>query len=137
MSNNQRTQLRTTFLNAWGKQKKQQPLSALEQSIVTLIAEHPEYIAGIENMDAALETDYALDDNPFLHLSLHLSLQDQIQTNRPAGIQAIYHNLLKKYQDPHETQHRMMDVLAHLLLDAQKTNKMPDESSYLKSLCEL
>ena len=73
--------------------------------------------------------------NPFLHLSLHLALQEQIQTNRPEGIQAVYLKLIKKHLDSHQVEHAMMEVLEYILWEAQKNNQMPDEKVYLDA-CE-
>ena len=130
----ERNRQRETFANAWNKHKLQQPLSDLEKHLVEVIALHPEYIDTIENLDQRIDHDYSTDNNPFLHLSLHLSLQEQIKTNRPQGISDIYQSLLNKHQNIHQVEHLMMDVLAHTLWDAQQSGQLPDEKRYLLGL---
>jgi len=129
-----RDQLRHLFFQAWQKKQKQAPLTALEQQIVSVIEQHPEYHRVIEQPERHLQEDYSTDNNPFLHLSLHLGLQEQLSTNRPAGINVIYEKLVHKVNDPHLAQHHMMDVMATLLWDAQQQGRLPDETTYLEKL---
>jgi hypothetical protein len=126
-----RIQLREYYQETWGKYENKKPLTALEQQIADVIALHPEYHKELMH-DSATDKDYALGDvNPFLHLSLHLAVQEHVMTNRPAGIKALFTKLLKKQKDAHITQHTMMDCLASMMWTAQQQNKVPEESEYL------
>jgi Domain of unknown function (DUF1841) len=123
--------LRQFYLNAWNKRINPEHLSDLEKQICHVLEMHPQYQQFISSNH--LSTDFEK-DNPFLHFGLHLALKEQIQTNRPQGIQSVYLKLIQKYSDAHDVEHMMMEILQCVLWDAQKNNKMPDEKTYLQAL---
>ena len=131
-----REEVRQTFIDAWQKQRNQQPLTDLEKILVTIISAHPEYHAALTN-DHKIAQDFTTDNNPFLHLGLHVSLAEQLQTNRPAGIQAIYQQLIKKLGDTHQAEHLMMDVMGELLWQAQQNGKLASNEDYIAHLQKL
>jgi len=131
-----RGELRQQYQKAWQKYQKGESLTPLEDSIANIIEAHPEYHK-IFNTDLAKDFHPELGEtNPFLHMGLHLGLREQISTNRPAGIAEIYHTLCQK-QSVHDTEHQMMDILAEMLWQAERSGQMPDESAYLAALKEL
>lgn len=67
-------------------------------------------------------------------MGMHISLQEQISTNRPAGISTVYQQLISRCGDAHDAEHRMMECLGQTLWEAQRANRMPDEQAYLKCL---
>ena len=135
MFSDQRHELRSQFILTWHKVQQGMPLSTLEQQVAQAIYDHPEY-------HHAMHTDYLDRDyppehgqtNPFLHLSLHLTVRDQIQTDHPLGISAIYQQLLLHYQDPHEVEHHMIEALMEVLWSAQQSQILPSEQAYLDLL---
>ena len=134
-----RDQLRGAFVEAWRKYRAGLPMEALERTIAGVIAHHPEYQAGLES-GGLTGRDYLPGDgesNPFLHMGLHIALQEQIATDRPGGVLAIYHALAGRAGDTHEAEHRMIDCLAAVLWQAQRDGVMPDENDYLGRLREL
>jgi len=134
-----RQQLRQFYHDVWNKKQAQQTLDALESSIAQVIDEHPEYHK-IFASDTSLEQEYFVEDgqtNPFLHMGLHLSLHEQISTDRPAGIRQLYQQLQAKFADAHETEHQMMECLTESLWLAQRNNQAPSESDYLTALQQL
>lgn len=135
--NNDRDQMRQTICQAWQKHQAQQPLDELESALCNIIREHPEYHADLELSAENKTKDYTTDSNPFLHIALHLSLHEQLSTNRPHGIKAIYKKLAAKYSDPHQIEHLMLDIMANLMWEAQQAGKLPDESVYLNKLEKL
>lgn len=137
MFSNQRHQLREAFFEAWEVFQKKMPLTAIQNQLVSLIQEHPEYIKIFENRDRYIDKDYLPEfgeTNPFLHLSLHLSLREQIGLDRPKGIQTLARELLAKTGDGHQAEHRMIEVLAETLWQSQKDDQIPDEQEYLRRL---
>lgn len=131
-----RQQLRQFYHDVWQKQTKNQSLSALEATVAQVINEHPEYHP-IFNTDASLEREYFVEEgqtNPFLHMGLHISLHEQIATDRPTGIRSLYQQLMIKYGDAHATEHHMMECLTESLWLAQRNNQAPSESDYLMAL---
>lgn len=134
-----RQQLRQMYFDSWQKKLAKQPLSALESMVAQVIYEHPEYHK-IFNSKASLEQEYFVEDaqtNPFLHMGLHISLHEQISTDRPAGIRQLYQQLHAKFGDTHKTEHQMMEALTESLWLAQRNNQAPSESAYLSSLQKL
>lgn len=135
-----RKQLREQFRRAWRKKLAGETLEPLDKQIATLIEEHPWYHDLMLQDDDVLDQDFThehANENPFLHLSLHLALREQVGTDRPNGIRGITRSLLLKYQDGHEVEHRMMECLGVFLWDAQRQGVAPDEMAYLERLKEL
>ncbi|MFW5450271.1 MAG: DUF1841 family protein [Methylophagaceae bacterium] len=134
-----RQQLRQMYHDAWQKKLANESLSALESMVAQVISEHPEYHS-IFNSDASLEQEYFVEDgetNPFLHMGLHISLHEQISTNRPTGIRDIYQQLQVKFGDTHTAEHQMMECLTESLWLAQRNNQAPSEQAYLAALQQL
>ena len=132
-----RKDARSYFLTVWEKFNNKQPLEALEQVILDVILAHPEYHELLKQGDGSLELDYSPDAggiNPFLHMSMHIAIKEQIDTDRPAGIRELCRNLLNKMGDQHEMEHKIMDCLGESLWLAQRNNCMPDELAYMESV---
>lgn len=128
---------RQIFFTSWDKYLQKFALSALEQQVINVILAHPEYHKMLENRGLLQNHAYYPElgeTNPFLHMGLHLAVREQIATDRPVGIQAIYTNLIEKYHDSLKVEHLIMDQLAECLWLAQKNNTPPDEHHYLHSL---
>jgi len=92
MFNPSREQVRRFFCQAWRKHQERQILEGAEVTAADLIEQHPEYHALLENPEAAVEQEFTPENgqmNPFLHLSLHLAVADQISIDQPPGIRAI------------------------------------------------
>lgn len=135
---NERQEIRQQFYSAWYKFTQQQPLDALEQHIVETIKLHPEYYTLLSD-PANADHDYTPEHgqmNPFLHLGLHLAVQEQVQTNRPLGITELFHQLTAKH-GTHEAEHRMMEQLGETLWEAQHSNTPPNEATYLEKVQQL
>ncbi len=134
-----RTRMRKMFYSAWRKHLGKEILEPMEKQVVTLLLEHPEYHDLIENPDA-IDKDFTPEHgtlNPFLHLSLHLALREQVGTDRPTGIATLTRALLLKHGDGHEVEHLMIECLGECLWDAQRQGREPDELAYLEKLKEL
>lgn len=132
-----RAQLRSFFFNAWQKKQARLPLEALESLIVRIIEQHPEYHTLLSNKEQSLGADYSPDKgetNPFLHMSMHIALLEQISTDRPQGIGKIYHTLLRSSASSHDCEHRMMECLGEIMWQAQKNQSEPDEAAYIECL---
>ena len=131
-----RDELRGMYRAAWRKFKQQQTLTPLDKQMVAIVSEHPEYHVIVESAAADL-ANYSPRSgqlNPWLHMGLHLAVREQVATNRPAGITEVHAKLSRKLGDAHEAEHRMLEVLAEQLWEAQRAGKPPDESVYLERL---
>jgi hypothetical protein len=126
------------YADAWQKHREGLPMSPLEAQITAVIESHPEYHGDVTSDN--LDRDYTPDGgqtNPFLHMGLHLSIREQVATNRPAGIAGIHESLTAKTSDAHAAEHQMIECLAETLWDAQNQNAPPDEQKYLERLRRL
>jgi hypothetical protein len=134
-----RDALRATWREAWRKWRERVPMQALEAQIADVIAAHPEYQPLLQS-DAALQQDFPAPggrDNPFLHMGLHLALREQLSTNRPPGIAAIHRRLIANSTSEHAAEHRMIEVLASVLWDAQRAGRDAEDAVYLERLRRL
>ena len=127
-----RKALRKQMCEAWAKHQAGAVLSPLEQSIVDVVLWHPEWHALLEN-EASTTADFGANGNPYFHLALHLGLREQLSTDRPHGIRALYHRA-KIGHDAHEIEHRMMRVLAESFSIAAQKGAFPDVAEYLLAL---
>jgi hypothetical protein len=134
-----RNELRRRYFEAWQRRRDGLPLTPLDAQIAAVIEQHPEYQALLEDC-AALDADFTVEQgrvNPFLHMGLHLGLREQLATRRPAGVEAVHARLAARLGDAHEAEHRMIEVLAQSLWDAQRAGRTPDEAVYLERLRRL
>lgn len=135
-----REQMRRRYLDAWRRFSAREPLEPLAGQLAAVIADHPEYIAWLEAGEAALSAEFTPQggrENPFLHLSLHLAIREQVGTDRPAGIAAVHRALAGRLGDPHAAEHAMIEPLAEALWEAQHSGSPPDERVYLERLRRL
>ncbi len=134
-----REQLRRMYLETWRKFSQRVPLEPLEAQVAAVIAEHPEYVPWLES-DAALAAEFTPEggqQNPFLHMGLHLAIREQVATNRPQGVADIHDKLAKRMGSAHEAEHAMLEPLAETLWEAQRSGRAPDEQVYLDRLRRL
>lgn len=126
---------RQFFIDCRKRQLSGARLEPLEQMIVQLLDRHPEYQVLLDRGDQALEQDFLPEmgqTNPFLHLGLHISLIEQLNTDRPPGIRSLYQQLCQKLGgDTHAAEHLLMERLAETLYQAQRQARVPDETAYL------
>jgi hypothetical protein len=131
-----RRQLRSFFAEAWRKQRAGMPMEPMEAIAADIIGRHPELEPVLAEPDA-LEQDFRADrgeGNPFLHLSLHVAVHEQVAADRPPGVRAVYQALLRKLQDPHDVEHALMECLIESLWEAMQGQRQPDERVYLECL---
>ena len=113
-------------------------MEPMEQMVARVIEMHPEYHQMLIN--EKLGNEYKPEDgqtNPFLHMGMHLGLQEQVVMDRPAGIKAIYQQLGEKIGDVMQTEHAMMECLAEMMWQAQRSQTEPNETQYLQCLQQL
>ncbi|MFT5131996.1 MAG: hypothetical protein ACI9SC_000459 [Gammaproteobacteria bacterium] len=132
-----RDDARAYFIKVRRKYNENQPLEPLEQLILDVILAHPEYHSALDPGLESLKENYSPEAgnvNPFLHMSMHIAIKEQIQSDRPPGIRELCAALRNKYNDPHEMEHKVMDCLGESLWLAQRNKSMPDESAYLENI---
>ena len=129
--------VRTFFCQTWAKQRDGQLLSPMEVLAAGWIAEHPEYAADLADLPAALASVYTVDEgrtNPFLHLSMHLTISEQVSIDQPRGIRQAVELLAARRNSLHEAQHEVMDCLGEMIWASQRSGRPPDGHAYLDAV---
>jgi len=135
--NPSRDEARSFLFESWRKRRAGELLSPLEDLAAQLIAKHPEYFSVLEDRGRHQDRDYSPEQgeaNPFLHLMMHLTIEEQISIDQPAGIRAHFERLTRKYGSEHEAQHRMMECLGEMIWQAQRHRAQPDAAVYFACL---
>ena len=134
MFNPSREQVRRFFCDAWRKHRQRLILEGAETTAADLIEQHPEYHALLENRQAAVEQEFTPESgqmNPFLHLSLHLAIADQISIDQPPGIRAAY-QALRQRLEVHDAEHAILECLGETLWRAQRDGAALDADQYMQ-----
>lgn len=129
--------VRRFFCGAFTKQRDGQPLDALESLAAQWIAEHPEYHAELADAEAAvarLSQADAARENPFLHLSMHLSISEQCSIDQPPGIRQAVELLTARRGDLHAAHHEAMECLGSMLWESQRAGRPPDGQAYIDAV---
>ena len=135
-----REEIRRFYIESWLKAKQGLPLEALEQQLVDIIKDHPEYHIILESGEDKIDKEWTPEmgeSNPFLHMGMHLTIREQLSTDRPIGIRAATKKLLHKIGDGHKTEHQMMECLGETLWRGQRDGKEPDQIAYLRCVEQL
>lgn len=136
MFNPSREQVRRFFCDAWKKHLERLPLVGAEVTAVDIISRHPEYQALLSDSEGALEKEWTPEAgqmNPFLHLSLHLAIIEQVSIDQPPGIRAAF-EVLRARLDPHGAEHVILECLGETLWRAQREGRPMDALAYVESV---
>jgi Domain of unknown function (DUF1841) len=134
MFNPSQADVRRFFCAAHAKARDGQPMEAIETLASLWIAEHPEYHAELSDVDAALARNYdegGQGTNPFLHLSMHLSISEQCSIDQPRGIRQAVELLTARRDSLHDAHHEVMEELGTMLWEAQRSGRAPDGQAYI------
>ena len=129
--------VRRFFCSVYAKWRQGQPLDALETLASQWIAEHPEYHGDVADVDAALARMYDVDagkTNPFLHLSMHLSISEQCSIDQPRGIRQAVELLSARRDSLHQAHHEAMEDLGRMIWESQRSGRPPDGQAYIDSV---
>ena len=128
-------EVRRFFCAVYAKSRQGKPMEALEIIASRWIDAHPEYHADLADAEAAVARVYDGTDgreNPFLHLSMHLSISEQVSIDQPRGIRAAVEALAARRGSLHEAQHETMECLGRMLWEAQRSALPPDGEAYVE-----
>ena len=130
---------REVWWRTWEKMQRDAPLSALEVRIARVIAMHPEYHHLFDDKERFLDRDFAVEDglNPYLHMSLHLALEEQIATRQPPEAADALFALMQRGLDRHAALHVLLEILGEVVYFAQRAGREPDVALYRVRLKEL
>lgn len=134
MFNPSRDQARAFLFDVWQKHAAGAPLTALEQMALSIVLEHPEYHAVLGDRERYLDRDWKPEGgetNPFLHLQMHLAIEEQLSIDQPPGIRAAVQALAQRHGSLHDARHDVMDCLAEMIWNAQRHGAAFDNAAYL------
>ena len=126
--------VREFFCGARQKLRAGEPLTPLEAMAADWIEEHPEYDFDLADLEAARRAEYPVEGgrtNPFLHLSMHLSISEQVSIDQPRGIRQAYELLSARLGSSHAAQHEVMECLGEMIWESQRGGRPPDGERYL------
>jgi len=126
--------VRRFFCTTHSKLRRALPLTPMESLAAQWIAEHPEYDGALADVEAALAASYRVEDgrsNPFLHLSMHLTITEQVAIDQPHGIKQAFELLRARLGSAHEAQHQVMECLGEMVWASQRSGLPPDGPAYL------
>jgi hypothetical protein len=129
--------VRRFFCAAYARQREGLPLEPMQAVAARWIAEHPEYHADLADEAAALAAVYTVDEgrtNPFLHLSMHLTIDEQRAIDQPTGIRQAVELLAARRGSMHEAQHEVMECLGEMIWASQRSGLPPDGHAYLEAV---
>jgi len=135
--NPSRDEARNFLFDAWRKHREGLLLTPLEDIATQLISKHPEYYSVFEEPERYQNKEYTpaqSETNPFLHLMMHLTIEEQISIDQPAGIRAHFVRLSNQLASEHDAQHRMMECLSEMIWQAQRNHSEPDATIYFACL---
>jgi len=129
--------VRRFFCQVYAKQQARSLIDPLEVLAGEWVGEHPEYHAVLADEARALTQKFTGDDgqnNPFLHLSMHLSISEQCSIDQPRGIRQAVELLASKRSNLHEAQHEVMECLGTMLWESQRSGRPPDGQAYIDAV---
>ena len=140
MFNPSRDQARRFFIDAWRKHLQGLPLTPLELIAADIVKIHPEYHGlfgdGARDPEVLARewTSEQGEANPFLHLSLHLAVEEQLSIDQPPGLCAIFNGLQTRFGERHAALHVVLECLGETVWRAQRDRMPPDGAAYLECL---
>lgn len=126
--------VRRFFCTAYAKRREGRPVDTMEAIAVRWIDEHPEYARDLENESAALAAAYTVEEgrtNPFLHLAMHLSIEEQVSIDQPSGIRQAVELLAARRGSLHDAHHEVMECLGEMIWASQRSGLPPDGVAYI------
>jgi hypothetical protein len=137
MFNPSRDQARQFFFNTWAKFQARQPVEGAASVALEIILAHPEYHGTLNQPERYQDRDYPPEfgeTNPFLHLSMHLTIAEQVSIDQPSGIRERYERLLKQHGNAMSAQHDIMDCLAEMIWQAQRQGSEYNSAIYFNCI---
>ena len=101
-------------------------LSGEDKWLAKVMLEHQDkFFNQFEVADITYDHEYDVDseENPFLHISLHAAVENQLEAKDPIEAYQFYNALRKKRISHHDTIHYIAAILAPLMLHAMRQRK--------------
>jgi hypothetical protein len=137
MFNPTQADVRNFFFDVFSKVQQNITLTDLEKIAHSVILEHPEYHEVLANRDKYMDFQYLPEmgqTNPFLHLSMHLTIIEQLSINQPPGISELFRQMCQQTKDEHKAYHEIIDCLGEMIWQAQHNQTAPDVNVYFECI---
>ena len=134
MFNPTRDQARAFLFDVWDKHLAHAEMTQLESLALAIILEHPEYQQILANRERYLDRDWQPEGgetNPFLHIQMHLAIEEQVSIDQPPGIRAAVDALAVKLGSMHDARHVVLECLGEMIWQAQRNGLGFDNARYL------
>jgi hypothetical protein len=135
MFNPSQADVRRFFCAVHAKARAGQPMDALETLAGQWLDQHPEYHLELEDAETAVAKLFDGEGggaNPFLHLSMHLSISEQCSIDQPRGIRQAVELLAARRNSLHDAHHEAMECLGQMLWESQRSGRPPDSAAYIE-----
>lgn len=132
-----RAQARQLFFDTWRKYRQREILTGIETLALEVILLHPEYHAMLNDPDRYIDEDYLPETggvNPFLHMSMHVAIKEQLSIDQPIGICERFTRMQNIAGNEHDATHEVMECLAEMIWQAQRNQASPDAAIYFECL---
>jgi hypothetical protein len=129
--------VRRFFCAAYAGWRAGAALDAMSSVAARWIAEHPEYHAELADEAVALQAEYAVEagrSNPFLHLAMHLTIEEQVAIDQPTGIRQALQLLAARRGSLHDAHHEVMECLGEMIWASQRSGLPPDGQAYIEAV---
>ncbi len=130
-------EVRQFFCETQRRLRDRLPLESMQAIAAPWIEAHPEYHHDLIDLDAALAASYTVDDgrtNPFLHLSMHMTITEQHSVDQPHGVRAALDTLAARLGSMHDAHHVAMEALGNMIWTSQRSGLPPDGEAYMADL---
>ena len=108
-------------------------LSGEEKWLAKVMLEHQdEYFNQFEMADLTADHEYDVDteENPFLHIMIHSTVERQLEAKDPIETYQFYNSMKKKKFSRHETIHLIGAILAPLMFQVMEQQREFDLEKY-------
>ena len=129
--------VRRFFCAAAAKRRTGAVLTPMEDMAARWVAQHPEYDDDLADEAAALAAVYSVEggrSNPFLHLSMHLTIEEQCSIDQPTGIRQAVSLLAARRNSLHDAHHEVMECLGEMVWASQRSGLPPDGQAYIEAV---
>jgi hypothetical protein len=129
--------VRRFFCAAYRRQARRRALTPMDALAARWIDRAPRIPRRPGRRAAALAAVYTVEDgrtNPFLHLSMHLSIEEQCSIDQPTGIRQAVELLAARRNSLHEAHHEVMECLGEMIWASQRSGLPPDGLAYLDAV---
>ena len=129
--------VRRFFCRTLARQRDGLPLDPMQALAAPWIDAHPEYHADLGDEAAAVAAAFSVGaggTNPFLHLSMHLTIEEQCRIDQPTGIRQAVQLLAARRGSLHEAHHEVMECLGEMLWTSQRSGMPPDGAAYIEAV---